>query len=203
MPRVTHVKSARKDNPVAKKGESYYWWKFRYGGKRFSLTYPRPSQLTQSAYLGAVYDLIDMANNWEIDPEDDGAVENMRDELYGSVEEIQSECQESLDNMPESLQYSPTGELLQERIDACDNAMNELDSIQEPDQWQEVRDAREEHEEWLDAEPQAKDFKLDEDGDDTDFKDAKLEWIDEEPEIEDMEDWDRAEAVEAIEGMLV
>ena len=43
MPRVHHVKSARKDNPVAKKGESYYWWKFRYGGKRYSKT-PRPGR---------------------------------------------------------------------------------------------------------------------------------------------------------------
>ena len=43
--------------------------------------------------------------------------------------------EDSLDNMPESLQYAPTGELLQERIDACDNAMNEVDSAcQEPDQ---------------------------------------------------------------------
>lgn len=31
MARLHFVKSARKDNPSAevKKGESYYWWKFR------------------------------------------------------------------------------------------------------------------------------------------------------------------------------
>lgn len=202
MPRVTHVKSARKDNPVAKKGESYYWWKFRYGGKRYSLTYPKPSQLTQSAYFGAVYDLIDTINDWSIDPEEEGAVESMRDEIYGSVEEIQSECQDSLDNMPESLQYSPTGELLQERIDACDSAMSELDSVEEPDQWQEVRDAREEHDEWLNNEPQREEYPDTDDGQD-DFKDAKLEWIDEEPEIEDMEDWDNSPVTEALENMLV
>ncbi len=60
MPRVTHVKKARKDNPVCKAGESYYWWKFRYGGKRYSLTRPRPSQLTQSAYFGGLRALCEL-----------------------------------------------------------------------------------------------------------------------------------------------
>lgn len=50
MPRVHHIKKAAKDNAVVKKGESYYHWSFRYGGKRMSKMYPRPSQLTQSKY---------------------------------------------------------------------------------------------------------------------------------------------------------
>jgi len=59
MPRVNFVQKARKDNPVAKAGESYYWWKFRYGGKHYSLTRPRESQLTQSEFLGAMYSLLE------------------------------------------------------------------------------------------------------------------------------------------------
>ncbi len=53
MARAHFVKKARKDNPAAgiKAGDSYYWWKFRRGGKHYSKTAPRPSQLTQSEYL--------------------------------------------------------------------------------------------------------------------------------------------------------
>ena len=37
--------------------------------------------------------------------------------------------QESLDNMPENLQYSPTAELLQERVDALQGAIDEFDGL--------------------------------------------------------------------------
>ena len=43
MPRVNYVKKARKNNPAVKRGESYFWWKFRYGGKQYSKTRPRQS----------------------------------------------------------------------------------------------------------------------------------------------------------------
>lgn len=130
MPRVTHVKSARKDNPVCKKGESYYWWKFRYGGKRYSLTRPRQSQLTQSAYFGTVYSTQEMIEDWTGEADDwEGLVDEVRD----AVTELRDETQDSLDNMPEQLQYSPTGELLQERVDALDSVESELDCIDEFD----------------------------------------------------------------------
>lgn len=131
MPRVTYVKKARKDNPVAKAGESYYWWKFRYGGKRYSKTKPRRSQLTQSAYFGTLYDLEDSIQEASITTEDEftDLVESTR----SSLEDLQSETQDSLDNMPDALQYSPTGELLQERIDALDCATGELDYVDEFD----------------------------------------------------------------------
>jgi len=127
MPRVTHVKKAQKDNPVCKKGESYYWWKFRYGGKRYSLTRPKASQLTQSAYYGSLYEVEE-----RIAEEACGTAEEMealRDEISEEIRNIGQECQDSLDNMPDSLQQGPTGELLQERIDACDGAADEIESI--------------------------------------------------------------------------
>lgn len=129
MPRVTFVKAARKDNPVCKKGESYYWWKFRYGGKRYSLTRPRQSQLTQSAYYGTIYSIQEMIEDWSGDDSlsFEGLVEDVRD----AVTELRDETQDSLYNMPDQLQYSPTGELLQERIDALDNVECELDCIDE------------------------------------------------------------------------
>ncbi|KPL26825.1 MAG: hypothetical protein AMJ72_12320 [Acidithiobacillales bacterium SM1_46] len=129
MPRVHHVKSARKDNPVAKKGESYYWWKFRYGGKRYSKTPPKPSQLTQSPYFSSIRSLVEMIEEQEVRDED--MLNDLKEQVRDELESIQSECQDSLDNMPDALQYSPTGELLQERIDACDSAISDIDMIDE------------------------------------------------------------------------
>lgn len=127
MPRVHFVKKARKDNPVAKRGESYYWWKFRYGGKRYSRTRPRASQLTQSPYYGAVRALVEQIE--DSNPEDFDEFESLKEEVRDELENLRDEAQSSLDNMPEQLQYAPTGELLQERIDALENAESELDYI--------------------------------------------------------------------------
>jgi hypothetical protein len=133
MARATHVKAARRrysedetgiDGGI-KKGQSYYWWKFKRGGKRFSLTAPRASQLTQSAFYGTLADLQDRINDLEPN-------ESLVDEvpsLSEALQELGEECQSSLDNMPEGLQQGPTGELLQERIDACQGAADELDGI--------------------------------------------------------------------------
>lgn len=129
MPRVTHVKKARKDNPVCKKGESYYWWKFRYGGKRFSLTRPRASQLTQSAYYSTVRSMCEGIEDYSVDSVED--FETLRDDIAGQIQDLCSETQDSLDNMPDQLQYSPTGELLQERIDALEGAESEFGYVDE------------------------------------------------------------------------
>lgn len=131
MPRVHHVKKARKDNPAVKRGESYYWWKHRYGGKRYSVTRPRPSQLTQSAYYSQVRSLVEQIEDTTISDNDDFT--SLRDDIVSEIESLGSECQDSRDNMPESLQDSPTGELLQERVDACENAQSELEGIDEFD----------------------------------------------------------------------
>lgn len=204
MPRVTFVKSARKDNPVCKKGESYYWWKFAYRGRSFSLTYPKPQQLTQSAYFGAVYDLLDMVNDYGLEAGEEGGVETLIDEVRDSITTIQDECQSSLENMPESLQYSPTGELLQERIDACDAATGDIDYIEEPDQWQEVRDLQDEHDQWEQNEPKRADFKDSKQDFASDLFDEAYEtWKDEEPEVEDFEDFDTSPVTEAIDNMLI
>lgn len=131
MPRVHFVQKARKDNPAVKKGESYFWWKFRYGGKRYSATRPRQSQLTQSAYFGQLYSLQEMIEDYEVNDNDDFT--SLRDEVASELDNLRDETQGSLDNMPESLTYSPTGELLQERVDACENAQSEVENIDEFD----------------------------------------------------------------------
>ena len=135
MPRVTHVKKARKDVPGSdiKKGESYYWWKFRFGGKRVSRTAPRRSQLTNSAHLGQLYDMEDAIGNYQLPVEPDDIeilvsdVQMFIDDMKSQVEELRDQAQESLDNMPEQLQGAPTGELLQSRIDGADGAESALD----------------------------------------------------------------------------
>jgi hypothetical protein len=135
MPRVTFVKKARKADKDygIKKGDSYYWWKFRYGGKRVSKTYPRPSQLTQSEFysciLSAKEDVQDaLGNDEEAIDGDSLAVIDALNAARDTVEEQGSSCQDKLDNMPEGLQQGPTGELLQTRIDRCEELSGEIES---------------------------------------------------------------------------
>ena len=200
MPRVTHVKKARIDNPVCKQGEPYYWWKFRFGGKRYSSTPPKASQLTQSAYYGALYGLTENLEG-ELPPENESDFDTMRDDLASQLQEIGEECQTSLDNMPESLQEAPTGELLQERIDACEAAVGDLESLEAPQEWQEIIDATEEHDEWEGKEPRLNDFEDDNDNSAEDkYIDAVDEWESIEPDApEELEPFDVSEFIEAIE----
>jgi hypothetical protein len=140
MARATHVKSARVAVPESecgikggiKIGDSYYWWKFKRGGKRWSKTAPKRSQLTQSNFYSAIYDLEDDLISGATADDSLGSV---RDDVISSLEEIRDQCQESLDNMPEGLQQGSTGELLQERIDAMDSAISEFEGLEldEPD----------------------------------------------------------------------
>ena len=125
MTRAHFVQSARKDNPVAKRGESYYWWKFRYGGKRYSKTKPKQSQLTQSEFWSAVYSLQESL----IEPDDMDACEASIEEAKGELENLRDETQSKLENMPQGLQDGDTGQLLQERIDALEEAINTLESV--------------------------------------------------------------------------
>jgi hypothetical protein len=118
MPRVHHVRRARKKNPVAEIGESYYWWKFRYGDKRYSKEPPRRSQLTQSSFLSTLWDLEDNLP--------DEITEAEAEDLLATLEELSEECQSSLDNMPDQLQEAS---ILSERIDGIDGWLGEIWNI--------------------------------------------------------------------------
>lgn len=142
MARVNFVKSARKDNPDydIKKGDSYYWWKFRFGGKRVSKTKPRRSQLTQSEFLSQVYDLEDEIG--EAGPADLDELRSLVEDWVNRIRDIGSECEEKLNNMPDSLQQGPTGEQLQSRIDGMEEWASELEGLDlEPDEGEEGFDA--------------------------------------------------------------
>lgn len=58
-----------------------------------------------------------------------GYTEDGIDSVKDALEELRDTCQDSFDNMPEQLQYSENGELLESRIEQCEDALNELDSI--------------------------------------------------------------------------
>jgi len=133
MPKVHYVKAARQDNPAAKKGEPYYWWKFRYGGKRFSKTPPKPSQLTNSPFRSRALALGEF-NLSDLELSD---LEAHRDEALSEVQDLQSEAESSLEAMPEGLQQGDTGQMLQGRIDAMsemESALDDIDFEFDPDQ---------------------------------------------------------------------
>jgi hypothetical protein len=126
MPRVNKVERARKAIPSAgiEVGQPYYWWKFRFGGKHVSKTYPKPSQLTQSEFLSTIYDINERIDNIDAD--------NAAEEVPAIIDELDSlasEQEDKLSNMPDSLQQSPTGELLQNRADAVNDMKSELEDV--------------------------------------------------------------------------
>jgi hypothetical protein len=132
MARAHFVKKARKaikDGGI-KKGDSYYWWKFRYGGKRVSKTPPKQSQLTQSDFWGAVYSAQESAS----DVPDFESLASSRDDLVAEFQNIEDETQGKFDNMPENLQMGDTGQMIEERVSAIQEVISELEGIDcEPD----------------------------------------------------------------------
>jgi len=131
MVKLHYVKKARKDYPEAgiKKGEPYYWWKFRFSGIRRSKFRPRRSQLTQSEFLAQVYDIEDTI----ADLNTVSSFEELSEAVVDIVEEIRrlaEEQQDKLDNMPDSLQYGPTGELLENRIRACEEWADDIEYVE-------------------------------------------------------------------------
>ena len=123
------------DTKLVEKGQEYYTWSFRFGGTHISLTPPKQSQLTQSPFLSQLYDIQDRLGDISGDSPEDLQAE--RDSIKEDLESLRDETQGSLDNMPEGLQQGDTGQLLEERVNALDSAIDELDGIdldyEEPD----------------------------------------------------------------------
>lgn len=168
MPRVNFVKKARKAQPRfgISIGDSYFWWKFRFGGKRVSKTYPKQSQLTQSEFLGTIYDIQDRINDIEYDNSGTEVAE-----IIELLNELGDEQGDKIYNMPESLQSSPTAELLQERCDYCCEMADELEAIElepdiedepEEDDFDEYEEYEEAHSDWEESVESTKQEVLDE-----------------------------------------
>ena len=127
MARSHFVKKARRDYKESgiKKGESYYWWAFRFGGMHRSKIAPKASQMTQSEYLSQMYAFEEEIADFTADESLQDEVEN----IASSLRDLASEQEDKLSNMPDGLQQGSTGELLQNRADACNEAADELEGI--------------------------------------------------------------------------
>ena len=123
MPRVEHRRAA-KDYPASgiKKGEKYYTWKFKFGGRRRQKERPLPEQLTQSPYLQEWLPL-----QREIEAFD-GTASDL-DSLLERVRDLGQEQQDKLDNMPDGLQDGHAGETLRERADECEDLASTLEDL--------------------------------------------------------------------------
>jgi hypothetical protein len=131
MTRAHFVKKAQKDYPEfgIKKGDSYWHWAFAFGPKYKSKTQPTRSQLTRSNFLSTLYSIEDGISNAfkECTTSDD--LESSMEQLISDIEELRDETQNSLDNMPSQLQDADSGQLLQERIEALESWISDLQSI--------------------------------------------------------------------------
>lgn len=125
--RVHLVKKSRVDNDAVKRGAPYYWWKLPYGEKTVSATYPSRSQLTNSDYLGCVFDLQDSLSEFTIDDSED--FEAMLEEISEVIGDISEQCQTNLDNMKKNLHAAPNGRLLIARIAILDVVQAQLDGM--------------------------------------------------------------------------
>jgi uncharacterized protein YukE len=131
MPRVHHRK-ARKDYPDhnIKRGDMYYTWSLKTG-PRSSRTYrqlspPRRSQLTTSDFLSQLYDLEDRLLKLSGDTILD--VTSEVEDIAGEIRQLGEEQQEKVDNMPDGLQQGDTGQMIQERAEACEQWASDLEN---------------------------------------------------------------------------
>jgi len=142
MPRVKRVKKARINQPNCgkcgceiKRGDSYTFWVFRVNvGKAFRKDrrtrcakpdcQPKPKDLTKSEFWGAIYELQER----KFDAESIEDLEGERDDVVNELTNIKDETEGKLDGMPEGLKEGNTGQILQERIDALDGCINDLES---------------------------------------------------------------------------
>lgn len=130
MPRVHTVEHARKDYPSAgiKKGDKYYYWTFRFGGKHMSTVYPKPSQLTSSDFLQRIYGFQEQIEELSNDLTADD-IESQVQSIIDELRDLASEQEDKLSNMPDQLQSSPNGEMLQNRADSVNEMADELENI--------------------------------------------------------------------------
>lgn len=89
---------------------------------------PERCELTTSEFFMWLWDLQD-----HLEERYDLRCEEGKDELYSEIENQMEELQGRLDNMPEPLQWAPTGEMLRERIDTLESAICEIDNLEYPD----------------------------------------------------------------------
>jgi hypothetical protein len=137
MPRV-HQTKARIDGPKAcpqaKAGEIYYWWRTRMKGAksgvtRCSMTRPKPSQLTMSDFWSSVF-LLQESMTGPYETSDD--LEYAQDDWAQQARDIAQDQQDKLDNMPQQLQDGDTGQMIQDRVQACEDWADAIEAVEIP-----------------------------------------------------------------------
>lgn len=136
MPAVNHVAKARKSpgkcgkcGDTIRKGQSYVWWAFRYGGKRVRCSKPecapKPADLTQSEFYSTLYGIQEETFAGTTADE----LKDQRDSVVSELNDLAEETRGKFDNMPEGLQQGDTGQMLEERADACESAVSDLEGV--------------------------------------------------------------------------
>ena len=126
MARVHHRKAA-KDYPQQgiAKGDMYYYVKIKTGPRTSremrSKTPFKRSQLTQSDYLSQLYD-------WEDSKAEISEMDSAQ-QFADDIRALGEEQGEKFDNMPEGLQQGDSGQMLEARRDACEQAATEIEEI--------------------------------------------------------------------------
>lgn len=121
------------DELFCKKGDTYYWWQFRNGGKNFSTTFPRQSQLTQSEFYGTVYGIMEglqdlSASDFMDDP---SSLEAHKEEIESEISQLLEELEEKQSNLEEyeGLANSPVYELITERVEGIQSWLSDFENI--------------------------------------------------------------------------
>ena len=131
MAKIEHIKKSRKDNTCSKcrkiipKGSAYLKGVINFSPSiiRCESCGLQQWEVTTSEYQKEVGEVaFNWRDNFSID-------ESSVEEIKSTLETIRDNEQDKLDNLPENLQSSPNAELLQERIDALDSTIDELDCI--------------------------------------------------------------------------
>lgn len=188
MPRVKQVKAA-KDYPQfgIKKGDLHYYTKMKTGPRSSrELRQLKPfkrSQLTNSEFLAALYD-------WEDNKGEAGSHEDVSN-LAEHIREIGENEREKFDNMPEGLQQGDTGQMLEERAEACETAANELEEI--ASEWETALD---EHTELVEQAEKWAEYVRRRDAGELEEGEEEPEEADWPDEFDDQEYKDRVEQVE-------
>lgn len=112
-------------------GQSYKWAKPRHGPTRLFCQdcQPLPSHLTANSRLADLYSAQESISTAITEGILANVLVSLRDAIT-TAEEDRDSYQESLDNMPEQLQSGPTGEEIQEKIDAIESWIYELENAE-------------------------------------------------------------------------
>lgn len=136
MPKVKLVTKSKMGKPYLcdkcrkqiEPGQQYFSWEFRYGDphrQHQACGAPRASQLTQSK-MSVVYAAVEAAQDGIAGAESAEDFTSLLSDCASEVDSVKEEYQAALDNMPDSLQQSSTGEEIQEKIDALETFSDSL-----------------------------------------------------------------------------